>query len=120
MILKYGGRYIDSTNNILNYNSLQYLLESIQAKIFEKEIHETIFKKAAAYAFNIIKNHIFVDGNKRTGLEAAFIFLFNNKIKIKERVTKDKVINVGLEIENGQMLLDDIAEWLEENSTRLR
>jgi len=120
MILKFGGRYEHLTKNILNHNSLRYVLESVQSRIFGREIHVTIFEKAAAYAFNAIKNHIFYDGNKRTGIESAFIFLSNNGIKIKEKVTKEDIVNFGVEIENENMTLNDIAEWLKENSTRLR
>ena len=35
----------------------------------------TVFDLAAAYAFGIVSNHPFVDGNKRTGLLAAYVFL---------------------------------------------
>lgn len=120
MILKYGGRYEHSPDNILNPSSLSYLLDAVRAKIFDQEIYQTIFEKAAAYAFFIIKDHIFYDGNKRTGIEAALIFLMNNRKKIKEKIGKDDIINLGLNIESGDMLLNDIAEWLKENSTRLR
>ena len=35
----------------------------------------TNFELAAAYAFGVVKNHPFVDGNKRTGFTIAVIFL---------------------------------------------
>ena len=38
-------------------------------------LHEDIFHMAAAYAFHITENHPFVDGNKRTALNAALVFL---------------------------------------------
>ena len=38
---------------------------------------------AAAYLFHIVKNHPFVDGNKRTGLLAAIVFLDVNGIGIE-------------------------------------
>ena len=37
--------------------------------------HEGIHTMAAAYAFHIAQNQPFVDGNKRTGLLAALVFL---------------------------------------------
>lgn len=40
--------------------------------------HPTIFELAAAYAFGIVKNHPFIDGNKRTGFTSAIIFLERN------------------------------------------
>jgi death-on-curing protein len=38
----------------------------------------SVFDLAAAYAFGIISNHPFVDGNKRTGFLAAYVFLVLN------------------------------------------
>lgn len=45
--------------------------------------HEGLFAMAAAYLFHIVKNHPFVDGNKRTGLLAAIVFLDVNGIGIE-------------------------------------
>jgi death on curing protein len=44
--------------------------------------HEDLFAMAAAYAFHIAQNQPFVDGNKRTGLLAAIVFLDLNDITI--------------------------------------
>jgi death-on-curing protein len=37
---------------------------------------------AAAYLFHVVKNHPFVDGNKRTGVVAALVFLDLNGVEI--------------------------------------
>jgi death-on-curing protein len=39
------------------------------------DLHETLAEKAGAYLFHVVKNHAFVDGNKRTGLACALVFL---------------------------------------------
>jgi death-on-curing protein len=46
--------------------------------------HEDLFAMAAAYAFHIAQNQPFVDGNKRTGLLAALVFLDLNGIAIAD------------------------------------
>jgi death on curing protein len=55
------------------------LLESAiampQATFGGQDLHETLAEKAAAYLFHVVKNHAFVDGNKRTGLACALVFL---------------------------------------------
>ncbi|MBK8347853.1 MAG: Fic family protein [Saprospiraceae bacterium] len=38
------------------------------------ELYPTLSEKAGLYMYNIISNHIFQDGNKRTGLEAGIVF----------------------------------------------
>jgi len=46
--------------------------------------HEDLFAMAAAYAFHIAQNQPFVDGNKRTGLLAALVFLDLNGVEITD------------------------------------
>jgi death-on-curing protein len=46
--------------------------------------HEDLFAMAAAYAFHIAQNQPFVDGNKRTGLLAALVFLDLNGVEIAD------------------------------------
>jgi death-on-curing protein len=45
-------------------------------------LHEGLFAMAGAYLFHIVKNHPFVDGNKRAGMLAALVFLDVNGISI--------------------------------------
>ncbi|MBN8549892.1 MAG: type II toxin-antitoxin system death-on-curing family toxin, partial [Deltaproteobacteria bacterium] len=49
------------------------LLESALARPKHLHLYEKadLFRLAAAYAFGVIKNHPFIDGNKRTGLVVA-------------------------------------------------
>jgi death-on-curing protein len=47
-------------------------------------VHEDLFAMAAAYAFHIAQNQPFVDGNKRTGLLAALVFLDLNGIVVTD------------------------------------
>jgi death-on-curing protein len=53
------------------------MLESALAK--PRQLHAygrpNVYEMAAAYAFGIVKNHPFVDGNKRAGFVAAYTFL---------------------------------------------
>lgn len=47
-------------------------------------LHEDLFAMAAAYLFHLVKNHPFVDGNKRVGLAAALSFLDVNGIALED------------------------------------
>lgn len=57
----------------------QMLLESAvaqpEASFGGVYLHADVFEMAAAYLYHIVQNHPFVDGNKRTGLLAALVFL---------------------------------------------
>lgn len=69
-----GGNFVPPTN-FLHEENLNYLLEAVQAEMFGAPLYPEIHQKAGLYFFNVISNHIFQDGNKRTGLEAALLFL---------------------------------------------
>lgn len=45
-------------------------------------LHADVLEMAAAYLFHIVRNHPFVDGNKRTGAVSALVFLSLNGIEI--------------------------------------
>lgn len=55
-----------------------------QAGLGGEYFHGTLFEMAAAYAFHIAENQPFLDGNKRTGLAAALVFLDMNGIAIED------------------------------------
>jgi death-on-curing protein len=61
------------------------MLESALARPRQKEAYgkPDICDLAAAYLFGIVKNHPFVDGNKRTGLAAADTFLYFNGLDLE-------------------------------------
>lgn len=48
----------------------------------EEYAHKDLFEMAAAYLFHLVKNHPFVDGNKRVGAVAARIFLALNGVAL--------------------------------------
>ncbi len=46
-----------------------------QAGVGDQYFHADLFEMAAAYLYHIVRNHPFIDGNKRVGAMAAFTFL---------------------------------------------
>jgi len=60
-------------------------------------VHTDVFEMAAAYAFHIAENQPFVDGNKRTALAAALVFLDWHEIEIEDPHEKlySAMINVA-------------------------
>ncbi len=49
-----------------------------------EHLHGDLFAMAAAYAFHLAESQAFVDGNKRTGLDAALTFLRLNGIRVPD------------------------------------
>lgn len=73
LIEQYGG-----SKGVLNEGLLHSALETPKARFNGKDLHRTLFDKTAAYLFHIIKNHSFVDGNKRTAAMVALVFFASN------------------------------------------
>ncbi len=75
----------------------------------------TLFDLAASYCIGIVKNHPFVDGNKRTGDLAARAFLFRNGYFFEPREAEEVIMIIGLAA--GEVDEDALARWISENST---
>lgn len=74
----------------------------------------SLARLAAAYAFGILKNHPFADGNKRTALVIAFSFLEVNGIEMQAR--EEDAYRVFMDVASGHMSEKELAAWIAENS----
>lgn len=104
----FGGNFIPP-DNFLHEENLDYLIEVVTAEMFGEPIYPEIYQKAGVYMFNIICNHIFQDGNKRTGLQTSIIFLLLNKVEIK--ADDDALINFTISVASGKQTLEQVQEW---------
>lgn len=59
---------------------LDYALNAPFQTFSETELYPTLIEKAARLGYSLIKNHAFVDGNKRIGAHAMLVFLALNSI----------------------------------------
>ncbi|MBQ7496383.1 MAG: type II toxin-antitoxin system death-on-curing family toxin [Selenomonas sp.] len=73
----------------------------------------TIEEKAARLGFGIIKNHPFIDGNKRTGAHIMLLLLCINGINLD--YTQDELIEVVLHVASGESSFDDLRNWIYEH-----
>lgn len=92
------------------------LLESALDRPRNLEAYESadIYRLAAAYAFGIIKNHPFIDGNKRIGLVTAYTFLRINGIELNASEEEAVIVIEGMAA--GTLGEKELEEWLRENS----
>jgi death-on-curing protein len=68
---------------------------------------------AAAYTTGIMRNHPFVDGNKRTAFMAGYVFLASNDLKLT--ATEVDVVQVVTLLAAGEIGEAEYAAWLREN-----
>jgi death-on-curing protein len=76
----------------------------------------TLFELAASYAFGIIKNHPFIDGNKRAGFIVAAVFLQINGHPLHASEVDATMRTLALAA--GEMTESAYADWLQANSRR--
>ncbi|HLL82388.1 MAG TPA: type II toxin-antitoxin system death-on-curing family toxin [Longimicrobium sp.] len=67
---------------------------------------------AASYGFGRTKNHGFIDGNKRVGYMAMYVFLGINGLDIE--ASEDEVVILMTGVASGERSENDLAEWLRE------
>ena len=101
----------------------QGLLESAvyrpQASFGGADLYPDVFSKAAALGHSIIKNHPFIDGNKRTGFEAMRLFLRINGWDLK--ASEDEKFRLVMEVSSGSGVDEHgIEAWLKEHSIKHR
>jgi len=73
-------------------------------------VHADIFAMAAAYAFHIAENQPFVDGNKRTALDAALVFLHLNGYVVDDPA--DGLYDAMIAIAERRLTRDGLGELL--------
>ncbi len=90
------------------------LLESALARPLQQwdytQPHPDLCALAAAYAFGLVKNHAFLDGNKRTAHMVYRLFLAKNGIKLTAS-REDKYINM-IYLASSEHTEKSFAEWL--------
>ncbi len=98
----YGGR-----DGIRDINLLSSAVAVPYATFSGEFLHCDIFEMAAAYAFHVSQNHPFVDGNKRTALASALVFLEINGVGISD--PDETLYESMIKIASGNMSKDEFA-----------
>ena len=90
------------------------LLESAigqpEASFAGEWLHPDRYEMAAAYAYHLCQNHPFIDGNKRTALATALVFLELNNIAILD--PRRRLKNAMIRIASGKMRKEEFAKLL--------
>ena len=134
-IRRHGGNFVPPFN-LLKRDSLDYIIEAVEGKLFGKVLYPEIHDKAGYYMFSIINDHIFQDGNKRTGLESALLFLKLNNYKLKDELvrvrfelkeipksgetTNQILYNFTIEMASGEINLEECGLWFQANIEKMK
>jgi len=77
------------------------------------DFHPSLADKAAALCFSLVRDHPFLDGNKRVGHAAMETFLVLNGSEIEASI--DEQEHLMLDIAAGRLSRDEVAAWLREH-----
>ena len=108
-IQRYGGSL-----GIRDADLLQSALGMPEAGSGDQYLHVDLFEMAVAYLYHIVQNHPFIDGNKRAGTMAAFVFLKLNGLTLDaDELAFETLV---LQAAQGQVGKDAIADFFRQNA----
>ncbi|MFK7848901.1 MAG: type II toxin-antitoxin system death-on-curing family toxin [Rhodothermales bacterium] len=95
----------------------QNLLDSALARPLQRHSYDesaSIFELAASYSFGLVRNHPFVDGNKRVALTVAAVFLELNGYFLD--APEAEAVLMYKQLASGSIEEDTLANWLRDYS----
>ena len=78
-----------------------------------QDLYPTVLEKAVRLGFGLIRNHPFIDGNKRIGTHATLVFL--NLNSITPSYEDDELISTILSVASGEMDADGLLKWIQQH-----
>lgn len=113
MIKRFGG-----SHGLRDLGLLESAVLRPQASFGGNDLYQNVFDKAAALLQSLLKNHPFVDGNKRTALTSAGFFLKINGYRLIN--SHQEEVNFVIRVDNENLTLEQIAKWLKKHSQKTK
>jgi death-on-curing protein len=113
MVAKYGGLH-----GVRDLNFVRLAIGRPQMSAGLEDAYKTVFEKAAAMFHSVINNHPFFDGNKRTSLFSAVLFLEYNGWQVN--FSRNDGVKFTLQAHNGDWSIEKIASWFKEHSKKIK
>lgn len=112
MLKKHGG-----SSGVRDMGMLKSTAHRPFATYANEDLYSDLYLKSAALIQSIIKNHPFIDGNKRTAFTSVFTLLKNNSVKLT--VSQNEVVKFMLRVANKNLSVDEIALWFKRHSKKI-
>lgn len=108
VIEEFGG-----SDGLRDDGTLLSALERPNSGFGDVEFHPSAAEKAAALLESIVKNHPFVDGNKRTGYTLARLTLLKSDLDLV--ATTDERYDFVIKVASGEIEYEEILAWIQEH-----
>jgi len=106
-------RLFGGASGVRDLGLLESAIGNAEATFGGEFLHQDLFEMAAAYLYGICRNHPFVDGNKRTAMSSALVFLEMNDIWIESN--DDDLYDLVIATAEARVDKSEIAEFLREH-----
>ncbi len=103
-------RYGGGSSELADLGRLESVLATPQQTMFGKDLYPDVASKAAILVYLIIKDHPFVDGNKRTGVLCLSRFLNVNGFDLL--ASEDELYQITLDTASSAIDKDAISAWI--------
>ena len=108
---------VDNTGGTIGIRDTSLLESALNAPFQtfgDEELYPSIIEKASRLCYGLIKNHPFIDGNKRIGVYAMLVFLELNNLNLI--FSDEEIINIALKTADSTYSYDDILGILKSKS----
>jgi death-on-curing protein len=103
------------SHGVRDETRLKSVVQAPKQVAFGEEQYPSLYEKAAVYLRNIIGDHPFSDGNKRTAVTVCGIFLTRNGSVLKAEPKDLEIFTV--QVATHHLKIDEIATWLDAHSS---
>ena len=104
-ILRYGGSLC-----LRDLGLLESALAAPKQTMFGDDLYSDVSAKAAILLYSLVKNHPFVDGNKRTGFACLTRFLKINGFILN--ASNDELYQFAMDTATSVLNKDQVTEWI--------
>ena len=98
------------TDGVRDLGLIESAIASAFGTYFGVDQYPTIEEKAARLCYSLVKNHGFIDGNKRIGIFAMLVLLEINDIILD--CTDKELVDLGVGVASSNLTYDDILEFI--------
>ena len=112
MVKRFGGSF-----GVRDLGLVESAVARPQSSFDSQYLYISIFDKAAALLQSLLKNHPFVDGNKRTALTSAGLFLKKDGYKLMNQHKEE--VEFAVRVDNGNLTVEQISKWLKDHAIKI-
>jgi death-on-curing protein len=111
-------RDFGGSHGVRDINLLKSAVERPFQSFENIDLYPSTFEKAAAIFQSLVKNHPFVDGNKRTAFLASFVLLYRSGLELT--ASNEDAYNFVMHVSASDIPFDDIVSWFRKNTKSLK